>query len=710
MSAENFQAWTQGQASSAITLVICSAVSFIAVVYILTRITWVATKSTISDSTDRRKTKAWMFFSTPLGWYTASLLIANALTCVHGMLEVTWIAEKGITTGNSTCGVQAAFEQVGNFATSYFMISIAVHGFNGLVRRRRFPLWACTLYMFVGWTSSIVIGVIAPRLSRLHYGPVYGSDGYACSITLEYPLLEFVFQLLPIIVTALVSAILFAVMFLILRGTVQVRSGISFNLNRNFRWTGVGTDSEEYQRFIGAIVRTMLLYPFVYTLLHMPLTLVRLVALSKMPVSFGAGVFASSCRLLIGFANSLIVYKILCIVRPAIDATVRSSGSGESFSVPELKPSPIEAPTTEPAKAFPPPRKSAEGRHPPSIRSRPSLASISTNAELRHPLLSQHPYMHTHTRSTSSDNSFMTGISLNRVITPAAELDRAIATPPRIPRQEVPIPRIDTSSSLNSLGRSASRGSTESLGLPPPPRPNHSFVSRKPLPLPPKEAIPTTPAIDDESSGDPIIPAEHRGPPQWSSGYYDESSNMSTSAAQPVPLDLSSRPSITAVTTTLPPMAVYRHSDHRPDSHYSDERADTETGVAGSVDSRGRLPSLAWATLVANAATQDVGGMALSSFNRRTPPLHRGDRDVPLDVDPPVPAALQPCSPSFPDPVFRVPTFGRNGRTRQASTDSWSVGSRSLTPEPKFNTGLRESGPATRQNSIVSRMASPTYL
>ncbi|TFK49547.1 hypothetical protein OE88DRAFT_1736558 [Heliocybe sulcata] len=721
MSADSFQVLTSGQASSAISLVICGIVSFVAVVCILSRVLWVATQSALSGSEDRRRTKVWLFFSTPLGWYTASLLVANALTCVHGILEVAWVSEKRITTGSTTCTAQAAFEQVGNFATSYFTVCIAVHAFNGLVRRKRFPLWACTLYMVAGWTSSIITGVIVPRLSRPRLGMVYGSDGYACSIATEYTLHEFLFQLLPVIATALLSAVLYAVMFLVLRGTVQVRNGISFNLNPDYRWTGVGNDSVEYQRFIGAIVRSMILYvdhpnsnastymllryPFAYTLLLMPLTLTRLVALSKGPVPFGAGIFAGSCRLLLGLVNSLIVFKILRILRPAIGSSVQSNKSEESFQAPELKPSPVE-PTAAaaPTRAFPPPRKSEERRPAPSIRSQPSFASLS---ELGHPLLPQRPYMHAHTRSSSSGISSMTAVSLSRPITPVSELNKAIATPQRMPRPEAPVLRVDPSSATNGLGHFVRRGSAESLGLPPPPRHSRPSVPHKSSSLPSLETIPATPAVDNDSGGDPVIPSDHLGPPQWTAGYSGTSSDSSSAVQQPAFLDLSSRPSVTAV-TPVPAVTGRHRSAYGSQSQSSEGGVDAEDGSADSVDSQGRLPSLAWATLVANAATQDVVGMAMSSFSSRAPSPYRGQRDVPLDIDAPVPVSLQPGTPSSANPVFRLPSFAQSTRTRKASTDS-SIGYRALTPEPKINAGLRESHEATRQDSIASRIASPAY-
>lgn len=697
MSESIVQPLTQGQASSAIALVVTGLVSLLAAICVLLPVLWEGARSMLFKSASQDRTKVWMFFSTPLGWYTASLLIGTAITDVHGLLETKWISAKAISRGLSNCQTQAAFEQIGTFATSYFTVCIAIHGFNSLVLRKRFPVWASVIYTLLGWASSIITGLVVPMLNRPGSGLVYGDNGYACSITREYPLLEFVFQLLPIIATALVSAVLYAVMFLVLRGTIQVKGGISLNLDPNIRWTGIGTDSAEYQRFIGAIVRSMILYPFAYTLLMMPLCFVRLITMSKNPVSFGAGIFASSCRLLLGLVDALIVYKILRVLRPVIDASnVRRYESQESFSAPELKPSPVEPaqrPPITPARAFPPPRKSADGRPTPSIRTMPSTVSLNgSDTGSTYPLLPEQPFMHAHTRSTSSGLSSVTG-AISRPITPVSELNRALAGPSPIARPEAMKSASATPYTISRYPTLAIKKSSESLGLPPPPRPSRSPVTRKPPPIftPEPDA-----GADDNTATKSAI---QQGPLQWTSGYVDKSQDPPAMSLNAARIDFSSRPSVSAVTAPAETIA-----DNRTQS------SDTDAGRL-PVDNEGKLSSVAWATLVANAATKDVGGMTLSSLGN-----DRRDPDVPLDVSPPVPFVLRPGTPSFANPDFSFPSFGQGGRDRQASTSSSSsssIGGRTMTPEPRLHPELRETqrdALAVRQDSVVSRAATPAYF
>lgn len=67
------------------------------------------------------------------------------------------------------------------------------------------------------------------------------------------------FQLL---VGSLVSVVVYTLVFLVLRGTLTIQGGIRFNFNRSHRWSMSSVTTVEYQRFIAAVARSMLWYPF----------------------------------------------------------------------------------------------------------------------------------------------------------------------------------------------------------------------------------------------------------------------------------------------------------------------------------------------------------------------------------------------------------------------------------------------------------------
>lgn len=60
-----------------------------------------------------------------------------------------------------------------------------------------------------------------------------------------------------ILVAAALSAILYPVIFLILRGTLTFKNGIHLTLNPKKRWSS-DTEDEYYNRFIASVARTMI--------------------------------------------------------------------------------------------------------------------------------------------------------------------------------------------------------------------------------------------------------------------------------------------------------------------------------------------------------------------------------------------------------------------------------------------------------------------
>lgn len=61
---------------------------------------------------------------------------------------------------------------------------------------------------------------------------------------------------------SVISVVFYTLVFLVLRGTLTIKGGIKFNFNRAHRWSMSSVATAEYQRFIAAVARSMLWYPF----------------------------------------------------------------------------------------------------------------------------------------------------------------------------------------------------------------------------------------------------------------------------------------------------------------------------------------------------------------------------------------------------------------------------------------------------------------
>lgn len=66
--------------------------------------------------------------------------------------------------------------------------------------------------------------------------------------------------LFKIFLASILSAILYSLIFLVLRGTLVIRGGLKINLDPHERWNGRIASGEEYHRFMASVARSMLWY------------------------------------------------------------------------------------------------------------------------------------------------------------------------------------------------------------------------------------------------------------------------------------------------------------------------------------------------------------------------------------------------------------------------------------------------------------------
>ncbi|KAF9046848.1 hypothetical protein BDZ89DRAFT_1127304 [Hymenopellis radicata] len=277
------------------------------------------------------QTREYVFFHTQLGYYAACLLIANMFSSAAGLMGLPYLFKRGITE-DALCTAQAMFMQFGNIATAYFTVSIAVHTFTSLVLRRRQSVVIYSTTISLGWISAAFISSL-PLIMPKPRGPIYGEYNLTCGVRPPYPAHQFLLHLLPIFIAAFVSAVLYSLIFLVLRGTLVIKGGVKLTLNPNERWTGEG--GENYHRFIQGIARSMLWYPVAYIVFLIPYSITKLLILSGFKVQFGALIFAYVCWFLLGVANVLLLYNTFRMLYPAFDTKFTTRQDVESFGTAE---------------------------------------------------------------------------------------------------------------------------------------------------------------------------------------------------------------------------------------------------------------------------------------------------------------------------------------------------------------------------------------
>ncbi|RDB26384.1 hypothetical protein Hypma_006851 [Hypsizygus marmoreus] len=534
MSDTLFFPFPERELGGAIAVNVFAVLSTFAFVSVAVRIVWLAIRQKLSDN--GAEPEEYIFFNTQLGHYAACLLVANMFSGVSGSIGLFWTVERGITQGG-LCTTQAILMQIGTWSTAYFTVSIAIHTFNSLVLRKRQSVLISAATISVGWITAGILAA-GPFINPQFYdfGPAYGADGLSCGVRSVYLKAQFFFHLFPIFVASVLSAILYSLIFLVLRGTLNIKGGIKLTLDPHERWVA-GKVTENYHRFVARIARSMLWYPIAYIALLVPYSVMRLLVISGFTVAFESMIFAFTCWFMLGIVNVLLLYNTFRILGPAFDAPSQRESSlsfGTNGQFARYSPSL----SNEQQRSFD--EKVEQYRYPtPSYRSPTpeAFTQVSSQISLR-PLL---PVHQERSASVQSFYSYPSSPSIGRAITPVSDL-QSVITPPE--------------SATNRFSPSddhSRRGLSDSTGLPAAPRRTRSPVLHQPS----IEQI-RSPVVIVNGSWTPMRPGMPRQPSSHTLGRRDSGSRYSSSSAFSADLESSNWSSL-QVTGGLSPNAPFGH-------------------------------------------------------------------------------------------------------------------------------------------------------
>ena len=173
----------------------------------------------------------------------------------------------------------AFFMSMGNIGVAYFTIALAVHTFNTLVLRYRQSAWIGVPVIIVGWGIALAFSLV-PLLPSIAVKKIvmYGPGEVTCGVQSVYAKEFFYHHILPvctklvvcrdcmadqilkIFITSLLSAILYSLIFLVLRGSLVFKGGVKINLNPAMRSRSGTSNVEEYHNFVLSIGKSMLWY------------------------------------------------------------------------------------------------------------------------------------------------------------------------------------------------------------------------------------------------------------------------------------------------------------------------------------------------------------------------------------------------------------------------------------------------------------------
>ncbi|PFH53117.1 hypothetical protein AMATHDRAFT_73644 [Amanita thiersii Skay4041] len=200
----------------------------------------------------------YVFFHTHLGTYAACLLTACVLNTMSGLIGVHWVVS------------MAVFTQIGNWSTAFFTLSIAIHTFNSLVLRIRQSPFVCASTIILGWVISIIAALIPFAVHSQIYGPV----AITCTFRTGFEKANFLLHVLPILIGSLLSVLLYSIVFLVLRGTLNIRGGVKLTLDPHQRWSKGSGDMENYQRYVACLLPYSVVQLLVISNFKVPLPVV----------------------------------------------------------------------------------------------------------------------------------------------------------------------------------------------------------------------------------------------------------------------------------------------------------------------------------------------------------------------------------------------------------------------------------------------------
>ncbi|OBZ72408.1 hypothetical protein A0H81_07543 [Grifola frondosa] len=464
----SFHEYQRGEGLSLIAVVFFASVSLAAIAYVLLRHSSASLVSLFRSARKRDAHHSRVFFNTQLGAYVASLLLSNVLSSIAAIINAGWIGHKGVTEG-ALCSAQGILILIGDSGGSYFTGAIVIHTFNTLVLRNRLPHWIRVTAIIGGWLIAVLIGAVPTFISNGTLGPIYGFNGMSCGISQRWSGLHTTLHLVPISLASLISVVFNILIFLVLRGTLSFKDGLNFKLNARARWSVASNTTLEYKRFIAAVTRSMLWYPFAFNVLLLPQTVASLMPSAGLGVPFKFQVFATAFASMIGLANALILCNTLRILAPFMNETPARLREADMESFFALSKSPVSVGDASPQtpnsieKAFAYPASDSKSERAPWVpppRSVSRLQPSSIVSETVSQNLSRVSRAMSFKRKSQS-TAPVPSVTITRPIATVADINAQIAVPEPVYKQDKRLPAL-------------------SIGLPVPRRTTRSPVVRQP--------------------------------------------------------------------------------------------------------------------------------------------------------------------------------------------------------------------------------------
>ncbi|KAG8960205.1 hypothetical protein FRC03_006898 [Tulasnella sp. 419] len=219
------------------------------------------------------------FVRSPLDHFFISLLVSDLILALGAIMNLRWVKLADVHRG-SFCVAQGIFKQVGAVGVAITSAGIAIYTFLILFLRLNPPTSQRFLLAVDGfiWSFLIMIPLVASLVNT--DPPYYGPSSHWCWIDPHYQYHRLGLQHAFMWFVALLNILLYIPLFLSLRGNIDViypenARGNAWRMRIVWRWTHRDSAWKQATDETVMVARQMLVYPIVYIILILPISVVR---------------------------------------------------------------------------------------------------------------------------------------------------------------------------------------------------------------------------------------------------------------------------------------------------------------------------------------------------------------------------------------------------------------------------------------------------
>ncbi|KAL2833521.1 G protein-coupled glucose receptor regulating Gpa2-domain-containing protein [Aspergillus pseudoustus] len=227
-----------------------------------------------------------------------NLLLADLQQATAFLMCLNWVAKGGVYYPSAACVLQGWWIQIADPGSGMFIIAIAMHTCAVVLRGRQLPYWAFVACIVGLWMFILVLGFIPVGL--------YGSQTFViseagwCWISPVHEAERLWGHYIWIFLAEFGTLVLYGLMFFYLRGRMvqatKLRTGAG----------GGGHHNDESLHRLNRVIIYMVIYPFAYVLLSLPLAAGRMSSARHIVPSRAYFAVAGSLMALSGFVDAVV--------------------------------------------------------------------------------------------------------------------------------------------------------------------------------------------------------------------------------------------------------------------------------------------------------------------------------------------------------------------------------------------------------------------